>query len=140
VSPPRSVPVSVEVGDRPARALYAVVRSICAWLAAAFLLLMVPGGVTLPGGKPVIEVPGETPTSPSMTLKPVLVTAEPASTAKGVALPRVMVSAWAIGADTEKPNARTDKEKIDSFIFLLPQFLRLKHSSRGDSFRGAVRY
>src|SRR5688572_12941294 len=36
----------------------------------------------MPGGKPVIELPGETPTSPVTTVAPVLVTAEPPRTPK----------------------------------------------------------
>jgi hypothetical protein len=38
--------------------------------------------VTLPGGNPVIEVPGSTPRFPSMVVGPVLVTVEPPRTAK----------------------------------------------------------
>jgi len=34
----------------------------------------------------------------------------------------VMVSAWAIGADTEKATARTAKEKTDRFIFYFLNF------------------
>jgi hypothetical protein len=36
----------------------------------------------MPGGNPVTEVPGDTPTLPEITLLPVFVTAEPARTAK----------------------------------------------------------
>ncbi len=43
---------------------------------------------TTPGGKPVMAVPGLTPTFPVTTLDPVLVTVEPASTAKLCAEPR----------------------------------------------------
>src|ERR1700730_8301618 len=48
---------------------------------------MIPA-VTLPGGKPVIDVPGLTPTSPVMTVGPVLVTVEAPKTAKLFAEPR----------------------------------------------------
>jgi hypothetical protein len=40
-----------------------------------------------PGGKPVIEEPGETPRSPAITLGPVFVTVEPARIAKSAAEP-----------------------------------------------------
>jgi hypothetical protein len=41
-----------------------------------------------PGGNPVTDVPGETPTSPVMALTPVFVTVEPPRTAKVLELPR----------------------------------------------------
>jgi len=47
---------------------------------------MVPP-VTIPGGKPVTALPGETPRSPLILLTPVLVTVEPARTAKLAAVP-----------------------------------------------------
>ncbi|GAA1315791.1 hypothetical protein GCM10009610_38560 [Pseudonocardia xinjiangensis] len=53
---------------------------------------------TIPGGKPTIADPGLTPTSPEMTEGPVLVTVEPASTAKDVAVPNP-TGAWADCAD-----------------------------------------
>src|SRR5947209_19445571 len=43
----------------------------------------------MPGGNPVTEMPGETPTLPVMTLAPVLVTVEPPRTAKLPAVPRL---------------------------------------------------
>src|SRR5947209_11974076 len=43
----------------------------------------------MPGGNPVTEMPGETPTLPVMTLDPVLVTVEPPRTAKLPAVPRL---------------------------------------------------
>ena len=46
------------------------------------LLNIALGGTTVPGGKPVIAVPGLSPTFPVMTLGPVLVIAEPPRTAK----------------------------------------------------------
>jgi hypothetical protein len=58
------------------------------------------------GGKPVIAEPGLTPTSPVMVDDPVFVTVVPASTAKGVALPRPTV-AWAAPAALENPAAMT---------------------------------
>lgn len=48
---------------------------------------------------PVIAVPGETPTFLSMTVVPVLVTVEPASTEKAEALPSgTTTAAWALFA------------------------------------------
>ena len=49
---------------------------------------MVPGGTTIPGRKPVIEDPGQTPRFPLTTDEPVLVTVEPPRTAKLAAVPR----------------------------------------------------
>jgi len=43
----------------------------------------------VPGGKPVIEVPGERPTLPVITDDPVLVIVEPATTAYVVAAPKL---------------------------------------------------
>ncbi|WP_246507059.1 hypothetical protein [Actinocrinis puniceicyclus] len=56
--------------------------------------------VTMPGGNPVIAVPGLTPRSPLIWLAPVLVTAEPANTAKLAAVPRSTgaCAALALGA------------------------------------------
>jgi hypothetical protein len=55
---------------------------------------MVP--MTVPGGKPVIALPGHTPRSPVTTVKPVFVTVEPPRTAKLVAVPRVGAEAETI--------------------------------------------
>src|SRR5687768_2094307 len=44
--------------------------------------------MTVPGGKPVIAVPGATPTSPVTAVAPVLVTAAPPRTAKLPASPK----------------------------------------------------
>jgi hypothetical protein len=43
--------------------------------------------ITLPGGKPVIEVPGNKPKFPVITDGPVLVTVEPPKTAKACDVP-----------------------------------------------------
>jgi hypothetical protein len=43
---------------------------------------------TIPGGNPVIALSGDTPTSPSTAVGPVLVTVEPAKTANVEAVPR----------------------------------------------------
>jgi len=41
-----------------------------------------------PGGNPVIDVPGETPTSPLTMVAPVFVTADPPDTRNDAAAPR----------------------------------------------------
>ncbi len=75
------------VGVCAAAALYAVVRSDCAWAARALVICMLPF-TTTPGGKPVTEVPGLKPRSPLMTLLPVFVTVVAPRTAKLLAVPR----------------------------------------------------
>jgi hypothetical protein len=58
----------------------AAVRSVCACCAAAVVSWIVPGASTIPGGKPVTDVPGHRPRFAETTVAPVLVTVEPAST------------------------------------------------------------
>jgi len=59
-----------------------------------------------PGGNSVIELPGETPTSPLMVLGPVLVTAAPPRTPKLSAVPKMdCASAWLLEAITARPGA-----------------------------------
>ena len=79
-------PPRLAAGVRPAASLYAVVKSDCAPDATPSVWCTVP--LTMPGGKPVIAVPGLTPRSPLSRLGPVLVTVLPASTAKLPAVPR----------------------------------------------------
>src|SRR5205807_2258841 len=67
---------------------YAVVKASCAWAAAGSPAWIVP--LTVPGGNPVTAVPGLNPRSPLTLVAPVLVTVEPARTAKVVAAPRAM--------------------------------------------------
>jgi hypothetical protein len=64
---------------RPAASLYAVVKSASA-CAATGSTCRVP--VIVPGGNPVTAVPGLTPISPVTAVAPLLVTVEPARTAK----------------------------------------------------------
>ncbi len=54
---------------------------------------MDPPPEIVPGGNPVTALPGDTPRSPVTTVGPVLVTVEPASTAKDAADPR-LTEAW----------------------------------------------
>jgi hypothetical protein len=61
----------------------------------------------IPGGNPVIEVPGETPKSPLMMLGPVLVTSEAPRTAKAAAVPRLM--AWALMVLKASPNSSRER-------------------------------
>jgi hypothetical protein len=63
--------------------------SVCAWRATASPLWIAPP-VTSPGGKPVIASPGLTPRLPVTSVAPVLVTVEPARTAKLCAVPRTV--------------------------------------------------
>src|SRR5688572_19985128 len=69
---------------RPAASLYAVVKSSCAWAAAASATWIAP----LTVGDPVTEVPGLNPRSPLIVVGPVLVTVEAARTANVEADPR----------------------------------------------------
>src|SRR3990172_4826929 len=71
---------------RPAASLYAVVRFAIAPAAAPSPAWIVP--FTTPGPNPVAAVPGLTPRSPVTVVRPVLVTVEPANTAKSPADPR----------------------------------------------------
>ena len=88
--------------------LYAVARSFWAVPATASASCMVPD--TIPGGKPVTAVPGHTPKSPAMVVGPVLVTVEPAKTAKLDAVPRR--SARALGSVSGKSNAHSSVSSV----------------------------
>src|ERR1035438_2450102 len=67
--------------------------------------------ITTPGGKPETAMPGETPRLPLITLGPVLVTAEPARTAKGSESPR-RPSAWALNASSVTPVKQADNTLV----------------------------
>jgi hypothetical protein len=69
--------------------MYNAVVADCAAIAGPSLLCVEKGGVTVAAaGKPVSEVPGDTPTSPLTTVPvPAAVTELPPSTAKLVAEP-----------------------------------------------------
>ena len=56
--------------------------------ATASAAWMVPGATTIPGGNPVMALPGLTPRFPVMTVGPVLVTVAPPRTAKEAAVPK----------------------------------------------------
>jgi hypothetical protein len=76
------------VGLRPAASLYAVVRADWAVPATRSARWMVPP-LTMPGGNPVTAVPGLTPRFPLIRVGvTVLVTVDPARTAKLPAVPR----------------------------------------------------
>src|SRR5688572_1426433 len=83
---------------RPARLRYAAVVSVWACCAVASPGCSAPvPGTTTPGGNPVIESAGHTPTLPLTTLGPVLVTLGVApSTAKLEAVPRSWAAAGAL--------------------------------------------
>lgn len=55
--------------------------------------------VATPGGKPVIEVPGEVPTEPTMTVLPVEVTVWPPQAPKFLAEPMLMARAALVEAN-----------------------------------------
>ncbi len=74
-----------------AAARYAAVADVCAASDWAFATWVLPE--IEPGGKPVREVPGESPRSPVTTVEPVLVIVEPARTAYEAAEPRFSVVA-----------------------------------------------
>src|ERR1700712_4213305 len=66
----------------------------------------------MPGGNPVTAVPGLRPRLPSRTVGPVLVTVEPASTAKFAAVPRSGACAWLCEPSTmTRPIAAQDAAK-----------------------------
>lgn len=67
------------------RDLYVEAASVRACATNEFVVYVVP--VTLPGGKPVIAVPGLIPIFPTMVVLPVLVIVEAPKTAKLVAAP-----------------------------------------------------
>jgi hypothetical protein len=90
-------PGTLPDGLRPAASLYAVVRSD--WAPAATASAECTAPFTMPGGNPVIAVPGLTPRSPLTMLGPVLVTVDPASTAKLPAVPRPTGATAAPAAD-----------------------------------------
>jgi hypothetical protein len=93
-----------------AAALYAVVRSVCAWSATASAAWVVP--LTVPGGKPEIAVPGLTPRSPVSTEEPVFVTLWPARTAKLPAVPRSTAVAAALALPGTSASTRTSTPRV----------------------------
>ena len=105
-NPPMSAG-SNDVDGSPAAASYAAVTAT--WAAAAVASVWIVPPLTVPGGNPVTEEPGETPRLPVTTVPPVFVTAEPARTANGAAAPRSTgagPAARAIGAAASMPMAR----------------------------------
>jgi hypothetical protein len=60
--------------------------------------------LTFPGGKPVTEVPGLSPRFPVITVEPVLVMVDPASSAKPSAAPRFIADVIVV-APTAPANA-----------------------------------
>jgi hypothetical protein len=89
--PPATVVKGVELAATP----YAAVDDVWAASASASAASVVPE--TVPGGKPVIDVPGDSPMSPEITDDPVFVIVVPATTAYGVADPRFIVVAAEAG-------------------------------------------
>src|SRR3546814_14147957 len=83
-----------------------------AWAAAAFVWLMVP--LTMPGppSKPVIELPGDRPTSPLTIVGPVFVPVLAPSTPYEAAVPRLTGPARTVAADAarETPSGRGSRQ------------------------------
>ncbi len=77
------------VTQASSREVNAAELALFADAASASAECFVPGGPTIPGGKPVSAVPGLTPRSPSIFVGPVFVTAWPPRTEKLAAAPRV---------------------------------------------------
>jgi hypothetical protein len=75
-----------------------VFRSFFAVTAAGFAMFLTPGALMMPGGKPVIDVPGERPTLSLSTEGPVLVTVDPAKTEYDSAVARGTVGTSAAEA------------------------------------------
>lgn len=71
--------------------------------------------ITIPGGKPVTALPGETPRFPVTTVGPVLVTVLPARTPKLDAVPRLTVTgvAVALAAASAPVTANSMSERIN---------------------------
>jgi hypothetical protein len=86
VRPPRSVPVRFAVVESNASELYPLSASAYACSAVESLLYVTPP-MTVPGGKPVIDVPEYKPKLPLRMRSPVLVTVEAPKTAKLLAVP-----------------------------------------------------
>src|SRR5580765_3276382 len=84
--PPRFPASVIAPTVRAAASLYAAVRSSCACADAGLAMYFVPA--SMPGGKPVTEVPGLRPRLPLMADAPVLVTVAAANTAYDAAAPR----------------------------------------------------
>ena len=82
-------------GVRPAASFDAVMRSFSAPRATPLATSVVPE-LCDPGGKPVIDEPGEIPILPPTTVAPVLVMALPANTANEDAVPRLTVAVAAV--------------------------------------------
>jgi hypothetical protein len=102
VRPPTVPPAIVVKGVSLAATPYAAVAEVCAASDVASAASVVPE--TVPGGNPVMEVPGERLISPLRTEFPVLVMVVPATTASGVAAPRLIAAAAKAGLLTKLTN------------------------------------
>ena len=109
---PLSSPMPDVVGVRPLAVLNAVVTSFCACAATASVWCRVP--VKEPLGapeKPVMDEPGDRPTSPVTTVGPVLVTVLAPSTPNGAAVPTFSGPSSTVPATAApEPNARSARE------------------------------
>jgi len=128
VSPLSSGLASVVVTGRATALLYAVVQSVWAWIARASFECVVPD--TTPGGNPSIAEPGETPTSPVITLFPVLVMVCPARMAKSWVAPSGTVGSAAMPTEGTASMATSDSvssneiERVLLSVFMIPPAYR----------------
>jgi len=96
-----------------------------ACLATLSVLWIVP--FTVPGGKPVMEVPGWSPRLPLIVDGPVLVTVEPANTAKLAVVPRVTGASAAAAGRT--PAMRTTRATVSGMVTARAQRRRMRRRS-----------
>ncbi len=141
-------------GVRPAASLYAVVRSVCAVTAVGLATDVVPED-SIPGGKPVTDVPGESPMPPAMTDEPVFVIVDPARIAKVLVDPRFTVAGAADAAalkalkkiaapSSELAEAitvsgrarRRVPKKLRGLVDIERRFLKPERTESLDAFRG----
>ena len=122
----------------PAAVLYAAVRSLCACAAVASAAWNTPP-ITMPGGNPKIALPGETPTSPWITVGPVFVTVDPANTAKLSAVPSETCADAVLAHRSDAPTPTIAKPAEVHFMVHLPAAMQhtpaRPRSARGEPHR-----
>src|SRR4051812_15240318 len=119
--PPRSVPLKFVPHGSATNPAYASAASSWACAATASPGCSVPP-VTIPGGKPVIAVPGLTPTSPVTSVWPVLVTVDAPSTANvrdepSAGCARALVATSTRPARTSN-GSRRSREALERKLFM----------------------
>ncbi len=99
----------------PLAALKAVTKSVLACAADASAICWLP--LTVPGGKPVRDVPGDSPKSPLTIVAPVLVIVEPPSMAKLSAEPKLTADAAITDSEVLNINTAVSSSITNFFIF-----------------------